>query len=66
MLVDRAVAFAASLPTVPSYALLATRRLLDTANLRNQLQLESVAIRTAARGEFFKDALREFREAHAD
>lgn len=65
-LVDRAVAFAASLPRVPSYALLETRRLLDTANLRNQLQLESVAVRTASRGEFFKNALRAFREAHPD
>jgi 2-(1,2-epoxy-1,2-dihydrophenyl)acetyl-CoA isomerase len=64
-LLDRAVEFAASLAPVPSYALLETRRLMDVANLRNQLQLESVAIRTAARGEFFRAALREFRERHA-
>lgn len=63
-LVQRAVAFAAQLPPVPGYALLQSRRLLDAMNLRNQLQLESVAIRTAARGEFFKSALRAFVEAH--
>ena len=59
-----AVAFAASLPPTPGYAMLETRRLLDASNLRNQLQLESVAISTAARGEFFKAALRKFRESH--
>jgi 2-(1,2-epoxy-1,2-dihydrophenyl)acetyl-CoA isomerase len=63
-LLDRAVAFATSLAPVPSYALLEARRLLDAVNLRNQLQLESVAIRTAARGEFFRAALRDFRERH--
>jgi 2-(1,2-epoxy-1,2-dihydrophenyl)acetyl-CoA isomerase len=65
-LLNRALAFATSLEAVPSYALLETRRLLDTTNLRNQLQLESVAIRTAARGEFFRTRLREFRDRHAD
>ncbi len=64
--VERAVSFAASLAFVPGYALLQARRLLDADNLRNQLQLESVAIRTAARGEFFRNALKEFREAHPD
>jgi len=63
-LLERAVSFAASLETVPAYALLQTRRLLDASYLRNQLQLESVAIRTAARGDFFKQALRRFAEAH--
>jgi 2-(1,2-epoxy-1,2-dihydrophenyl)acetyl-CoA isomerase len=65
-LLQRAVSFATSLSFVPSYALLETRRLLDTANLRNQLQLESVAIRTAARGEFFRTKLKEFRDRHAE
>jgi 2-(1,2-epoxy-1,2-dihydrophenyl)acetyl-CoA isomerase len=63
-LLDRAVAFAAGLERVPSYALLETRRLLDSINMRNQLQLESVAIRTAARGAAFRDALKAFLEAH--
>jgi len=65
-LLNRALSFANSLVPVPSYALLETRRLLDTMNLRNQLQLESVAIRTAARGEFFRERLREFRERHRE
>ncbi|MDQ6673525.1 MAG: enoyl-CoA hydratase/isomerase family protein [Chloroflexota bacterium] len=63
-LLDRAVAFAAGLQRVPGYALLQTRRLIDTINIRNQLQLESVAIRTAARGSAFRDALAAFVEAH--
>jgi 2-(1,2-epoxy-1,2-dihydrophenyl)acetyl-CoA isomerase len=63
-LLDRALEFAKDLAPVPGYALLQTRRLLDSANLRNQLQLESVAIRTTAKGEFFKAALEAFREAH--
>jgi 2-(1,2-epoxy-1,2-dihydrophenyl)acetyl-CoA isomerase len=66
LLLDRAVHFAASLAPVPSYTLLQTRRLLDTTNIRNQLQLESVAIRTAALGAWFKEALKEFVEAHPD
>jgi hypothetical protein len=49
---------------VPGYALLQTRRLLDMSYIRNQLQLESVAIRTASRGEFFRQALREFVDKH--
>ncbi len=65
-LLDRAVEFARKLAPVPGYALVPTRRLLDSANLRNQLQLESVAIRTSAKGEFFKAALQAFREAHPD
>src|SRR6185437_7266138 len=64
-LLERAVAFAAGLQYVPSYALLQTRRLLDMAYIRNQLQLESVAIRTSARGEFFRQAVREFADRHA-
>jgi 2-(1,2-epoxy-1,2-dihydrophenyl)acetyl-CoA isomerase len=63
-LLERAVAFARDLPTVPAYTLLQTRRLLDMANLHNQLQLESVAIRTAARGDFFRQALQEFVAKH--
>ncbi len=65
-LVDRAVEFASGLAVVPGYALLQTRRLLAATFLRNQLQLESVAIRTAARGEFFKEALRAFAAAHPE
>jgi 2-(1,2-epoxy-1,2-dihydrophenyl)acetyl-CoA isomerase len=65
-LLERALSFAASLATVPTYTLLQTRRLLDASYLRNQLQLESVAIRTAARGDFFKHALRKFVEAHPE
>jgi 2-(1,2-epoxy-1,2-dihydrophenyl)acetyl-CoA isomerase len=63
-LLDRAVAVVANLAPVPGYALLQTRRLLDASYLHNQLQLESVAIRRAAKGEFFKRALRAFSEQH--
>jgi 2-(1,2-epoxy-1,2-dihydrophenyl)acetyl-CoA isomerase len=65
-LLDRAVAFAAAQTPVPGYALRQTRRLLDASYLHNQLQLESVAIRTAAKGEFFRDALRRYRDAHPE
>ena len=65
-LLDRAVEFARSLEPVPGYALLQTRRLFNAGNLRNQLQMESVAIRTAAKGEFFRKAVRAFRERHPD
>jgi hypothetical protein len=65
-LVDRAVEFSAGLDAVPGYALLQTRRLLAATFLRNQLQLESVAIRTAARGAFFKEAVQAFAAAHPD
>jgi 2-(1,2-epoxy-1,2-dihydrophenyl)acetyl-CoA isomerase len=65
-LLDRAVEFAATLAPVPSYALLETRRLLDTINIRNQLQREAVAVRTAARGAWFRDALKAFLDAHPD
>jgi 2-(1,2-epoxy-1,2-dihydrophenyl)acetyl-CoA isomerase len=64
VLLERAVDFARSLPPVTGYTLLQTRRLLDMAGIRHQLQLESVAIRTAARGEVFRAALRAFVEAH--
>jgi 2-(1,2-epoxy-1,2-dihydrophenyl)acetyl-CoA isomerase len=63
-LLDRALAFARALPSVPAYTLLQTRRLLDMAQIRHQLQLESVAIRTAARGEVFRSALAAFLAAH--
>ena len=63
-LLEHAVSFARGLHRVPSYTLLQTRRLLDMAYIRNQLQLESVAIRTAARGEDFRRALREFLAQH--
>jgi 2-(1,2-epoxy-1,2-dihydrophenyl)acetyl-CoA isomerase len=58
-LLDRATAFAASLVRVPAYTMLSTRRLLDLAGIRNQLQLESVAIRTAAKLPHFRQALHE-------
>jgi hypothetical protein len=44
--------------------LLQTRRLLDATYLRNQLQLEAMAIRNAAKSEFFKHAIEAFRQAH--
>lgn len=59
-LLDRAVEAASSFLRVPGYTLLETRRLLDLTGIRNQLQLESVAIRTAARGAHFREALRDF------
>jgi enoyl-CoA hydratase/carnithine racemase len=65
-LLERAVEFARSLEPVPGYALRQTRQLLDTVNIRNQLQLESVAIRTAARGAWFRRALEQFLDAHPD
>jgi 2-(1,2-epoxy-1,2-dihydrophenyl)acetyl-CoA isomerase len=63
-LLSRALAFAQSLEPVPGYALSETRSLLDTVNLKNHLQLESVAIRTAARGQRFREALQAFLTAH--
>jgi 2-(1,2-epoxy-1,2-dihydrophenyl)acetyl-CoA isomerase len=63
-LLDRACAFANSLERVPHYALRETRKLLDSINIRDQLQLESVAIRTSSRGQYFRDALRRFLDAH--
>jgi enoyl-CoA hydratase/carnithine racemase len=63
-LLDRAIAFARGLAPVAPYALRQSRQLLDTINMRNQLQLEAVAIRTAARGDVFRAALRAFLEAH--
>jgi 2-(1,2-epoxy-1,2-dihydrophenyl)acetyl-CoA isomerase len=63
-LLDRAIAFATSLAAVPAYALRQSRRLLDTINMRDQLQLEAVAIRTAARGAVFRAALKAFLDAH--
>jgi enoyl-CoA hydratase/carnithine racemase len=65
-LLDRAVAFASDLPPVPAYTLRQSRQLLDTINMRDHLQLEAVAIRTAARGEVFRAALKAFLDAHAD
>jgi len=65
-LIDRSVAFAGGLAAVPAYALRQSRRLLDTINMRDQLQLEAVAIRTAARGDVFRAALKAFLEAHPD
>ncbi|HEV7665308.1 MAG TPA: enoyl-CoA hydratase/isomerase family protein [Chloroflexota bacterium] len=63
---EAAVAFARSLHATPGYALRQTRGLLDAINIRNQLQLEAVAIRTAARGAWFRDAVAAFAAAHPD
>jgi 2-(1,2-epoxy-1,2-dihydrophenyl)acetyl-CoA isomerase len=65
-LLDRTVAFASGLAAVPAYALRQSRQLLDTINMRDHLQLEAVAIRTAARGEVFRAALKAFLDAHPD
>ena len=65
-LLGRALTFAEGLAPVPAYALRQSRRLLDTINMRDQLQLEAVAIRTAARGEVFRAALKAFMVAHPD
>jgi 2-(1,2-epoxy-1,2-dihydrophenyl)acetyl-CoA isomerase len=65
-LLEHAVDFASRLPRVPGYTLLQARRLLDMAQIRHQLQLESVAIRTAARGAEFRAALQAFVAAHPD
>ena len=54
------------LGAVPPYALRQSRRLLDTINMRDQLQLEAVGIRTAARGAVFRAALKAFLDAHPD
>jgi 2-(1,2-epoxy-1,2-dihydrophenyl)acetyl-CoA isomerase len=62
-LLERALSFATSLEATPGYVLLQTRRLLDASYLHNQLQLESVAIRTTAKGEFFREALARYRDA---
>jgi 2-(1,2-epoxy-1,2-dihydrophenyl)acetyl-CoA isomerase len=59
-LLERAVAFGAGLPELPAYTMLETRRLLDLTGIRNQLQLESVAIRTAAKQPHFRHALQAF------
>jgi 2-(1,2-epoxy-1,2-dihydrophenyl)acetyl-CoA isomerase len=63
-LLERAVSFASSLAPVPPETLVQTRRLLDGGVLRQQLQLESDAIRNAARSDFFKSAIARFRESH--
>jgi 2-(1,2-epoxy-1,2-dihydrophenyl)acetyl-CoA isomerase len=63
-LLDRAVAFASSLAPVPPDILIQTRQLLDGGVLRQQLQLESEAIRTSAQSEFFQSAIARFRESH--
>jgi 2-(1,2-epoxy-1,2-dihydrophenyl)acetyl-CoA isomerase len=60
----RAIAFARGLEAVPGYTLRQSRNLLDTVNIRNQLQREAVAIRTAARGPRFRAALKSFLAAH--
>jgi 2-(1,2-epoxy-1,2-dihydrophenyl)acetyl-CoA isomerase len=64
-LLDRATEFAAGLLRVPAATLLSTRHLLDLNGIRNQLQLESVAIRTAAKQPAFRAALAAFLDNQA-
>ena len=64
--IERAVEAARAFLPVPGYTLLQTRRLLDAAGIAHQLQLEAVAIRTAARHPGFKTALAAFAAEHAD
>jgi 2-(1,2-epoxy-1,2-dihydrophenyl)acetyl-CoA isomerase len=64
--VNQAVGFALRLHPGPGYVVRETRALLDTLNIRNQLQLEAVAIRTAARGRWFREALDAFITEHRD
>jgi 2-(1,2-epoxy-1,2-dihydrophenyl)acetyl-CoA isomerase len=61
---QRAIHVATSFVQVPGYALRTTRGLLDMGETLLQLQREEVAIRTAARGSFFHEALARFVEAH--
>jgi 2-(1,2-epoxy-1,2-dihydrophenyl)acetyl-CoA isomerase len=63
-LVDRAVAFASSLDPVPPETLRRTRTLLGRDALAQQLDLEAVAIRSAAHGQTFQQAIARFRAAH--
>jgi 2-(1,2-epoxy-1,2-dihydrophenyl)acetyl-CoA isomerase len=63
-LVDRAVALANNLTPVPPATLLETRRLLDMTGIHNQLQLEAVAVRAAAKRPEFRAAIQAFLEAH--
>jgi 2-(1,2-epoxy-1,2-dihydrophenyl)acetyl-CoA isomerase len=63
-LVERAVTRAEQFLHVPGSTLLETRRLFDMEGIRNQLQLESVAIREAARQPTFRAALADFLAAH--
>jgi 2-(1,2-epoxy-1,2-dihydrophenyl)acetyl-CoA isomerase len=63
-LLDAAIARAHNFVAVPSSTLLETRRLFDVAGIRNQLQLESVAIREAAREPAFRGALDKFLAVH--
>jgi 2-(1,2-epoxy-1,2-dihydrophenyl)acetyl-CoA isomerase len=62
-LMDRAIAFATSLPPVPPATLIQTRALLNPG-LGSQLEAEAEAICSAARGEFFQQAITRFRDAH--
>jgi 2-(1,2-epoxy-1,2-dihydrophenyl)acetyl-CoA isomerase len=63
-LMDRAVALANDLTPVPPATLLETRRLLDMTGIHNQLQLEAVAVRAAAKRPEFRAAIQAFLEAH--
>lgn len=63
-LLDAAVGRAERFVKVPGPTLLETRRLFDSNGIRNQLQLESVAIRDASREPAFRAALEKFLAAH--
>ena len=62
--VARAIELARGMVAAPGYAVRESRALLESGNIRNQLQLEAVAIRAAARGAWFRDALAKFAAAH--
>lgn len=62
--VDRAIELAQAMVATPGYAVRTSRTLLDSNSIRDQLQLEAVAIRTAARGPWFREALARFAAEH--
>src|SRR5579859_7715987 len=62
-LIDQAVAFARSVAPVAPESLIRTRALLNP-DLVSQLEQEARAIRAAARGDFFQQAIARFRDAH--
>ena len=62
-LLDHAVAFAKGLGPVPPETLIRTRALLN-ADFVSRLEQEAEAICSAARGEFFQQAIARFRDAH--
>lgn len=63
--VERAIELARTLVAAPGYAIRTSRTLLDSGSIRDQLQLEAVAIRTASRGPWFREALARFVAEHS-